>query len=204
MMPGSKITAHCRFGGLSHIAQVLSVLEFDKGCATSRWRLEFPSASGNWHYFQPIFSVWQPTGWNTHESTVCESHMCQMTATWWAQLQRNVWSRSHAYKNTFKSQTGGAVWGVGPEDAHLAKRKQLTLSEVKERTARNSACQNHLRAAFIQRLPTPLTTPTLSLGLTNYKTVTLRFPWFNPNHGWQFQWRELVMSTKQLFKTVMT
>lgn len=175
-----------RFGGLSHIAQVLSFLEFDKRCATNRWQLEFPSASGNWHYFQPIFSVWQPIGWNTHESTVvyvCESRMCQMTAKWWAQLQRNVWSRSHAYKNTFKSQIGGVVWGVGPEGAHLVKKKQLTFSEVKKRTARIFCMSKPSMGSIHPETPHPPHHPTLSSGLTSYKTVTLRFPWSRPNHG---------------------
>ena len=90
---------------------------------------------------------------------VCESRMCQMTAKWWAQLPRNVWSRSHAYKNTFKSQTGGVVWEWA-QRVHTWSRGSSWLFQKWRNTLQEySACQSHLRAAFIQRPPTHLTTP---------------------------------------------
>lgn len=148
---------------------------FDKRCVALRWQLGFPLASGHWHYFQAIFShkLEHPWECGVYE---CEFHMCQMTAKRWAQLQRNVCSRSQKKKNnTFKSQTGGAVWGVGPKGAHLGQRKQLIFSSKANRCTARIFCMSKPSQGSIHR------ESLLSSGLTNSKAVTLRFQWSHPN-----------------------
>ena len=65
---------------------------------------------------------------------------------------------------------------VGPEGAHLVKRKQLTFLEVKKHTARIFCMSKPSTGSIHPETPHPPHHPTLSSGLTNYKTVTLRFP----------------------------